>query len=595
MSKVTKYIFVTGGVLSSLGKGISSSSIGTLMKHAGYKVSILKIDPYINVDPGTMSPLEHGEVFVTADGAETDLDIGHYERFLNTNFSKNNNFTTGQIYLSVIEKERKGEYLGKTIQIVPHITDEIKSRITKAGEGYDFLIVELGGTVGDIEGMPYLEAMRQLKQENGVQNVLSIHVTLVPYVKAADELKTKPTQHSVQELRRIGISPQIIIARSEMPLEKDTKQKIALSCDVEYDSVISAADARSIYKCPLIFVNEGILTPISRSLGLKELAPNMSEWDLLVKKILSPSKKVKIGFVGKYSSLKESYKSLLEALTHAGVNLDTKVEIDFIDSTNLDIEKLKNLDGILVPGGFGERGVKGKLEAIKYARENGIPFLGICLGMQLALLEFAKNVLKLPRANSSEFDKNCENPIIYMIQDFIDSEGKKQVRTHNSPLGGTMRLGEYECYVKPDSILSRAYNGAKVIKERHRHRYEANPKYRALFESHGLIVSGECDKLIEAVELSTPIIESKLLDSKLDFKVDSKEFTKSSLDSKDFIESNVIYKDSIESRRDSKGVKNSKKTHPFFVGVQFHPEFTSRLQNPNPIILEFVKVASNTY
>lgn len=535
MSKITKYIFVTGGVLSSLGKGISSSSIGTLLKHSGYKVSILKIDPYINVDPGTMSPLEHGEVFVTYDGAETDLDIGHYERFLNTNFSKNNNFTTGQIYLSVIDKERKGEYLGKTIQIVPHITDEIKSRIKKAGSGYDFLIVELGGTVGDIEGMPYLEAMRQLKQEMGAQNVLSIHVTLVPYVKAADELKTKPTQHSVQELRRIGISPQIIIARSEKPLEKDTKQKIALSCDVAYDSVISASDARSIYACPLNFLLDGILNPLSRNLGLQELTPNMNEWDMLVKKILSPSKKVKIGFVGKYLSLKESYKSLLEALTHAGANLDTRVEIKFIDSTNLDSKDLENMDGILVPGGFGERGVKGKLEAIKYARIKGIPFLGICLGMQLMLVEFAKNVLGLKDANSSEFEPHCQNPIIYMIQDFIDSEGKKQVRTHNSPLGGTMRLGEYECYVKPHTTLARAYHNASVIKERHRHRYEANPKYRALFEEHGLIVSGECDNLIEAVEL---------------------------------------------------------KNHPFFVGVQFHPEFTSRLQHPNPIILEFVKSAS---
>ena len=336
----TKYIFVTGGVLSSLGKGISSSSIGTLLKHAGFSVSILKIDPYINVDPGTMSPLEHGEVFVTLDGAETDLDIGHYERFLNTSFSRNNNFTTGQIYLSVIEKERKGEYLGKTIQIVPHITDEIKSRIKRAGVGFDVLIVELGGTVGDIEGMPYLEAMRQLKHEKGAHNVLSIHVTLVPYIKAADELKTKPTQHSVQELRRIGISPQIIIARSEVPLSKDTKQKIALACDVDTDSVISAEDAQSIYKCPINFMSEGILAPLSRILQL-QITPDMREWDLLVKKILSPTKQITIGFVGKYLSLKESYKSLLEALTHAGANLDTKVEIVFLDSEHIEKFKLR--------------------------------------------------------------------------------------------------------------------------------------------------------------------------------------------------------------------------------------------------------------
>ncbi|RDU66245.1 CTP synthetase [Helicobacter didelphidarum] len=530
----TKYIFVTGGVLSSLGKGISSSSIGTLLKNAGYSVSILKIDPYINVDPGTMSPLEHGEVFVTADGAETDLDIGHYERFLNTSFSKNNNFTTGQIYLSVIERERKGDYLGKTIQIVPHITDEIKARIKRAGNGFEFLIVELGGTVGDIEGMPYLEAMRQLKHEMGTHNVLSIHVTLVPYVKAADELKTKPTQHSVQELRRIGISPQIIITRSELPLSKDTKLKIALACDVDSDSVINAEDANTIYKCPINFISEGILSPIARVLSLSSLLPNMTEWDMLVKKILSPTKNISIGFVGKYLSLKESYKSLLEALTHAGANLDTKVDVVFIDSENIDLEKLYNLDGILVPGGFGERGIDGKIQAIQYAREHNIVFLGICLGMQLALIEFARNVLQIPNANSTEFDKTCKNPIIYMIEDFIDSQGKKQVRTHNSPLGGTMRLGEYECYLKNDSKLAKAYHNQKIIRERHRHRYEANPKYRDLFESNGLMISGECNDLIEAIELEN---------------------------------------------------------HPFFVGVQFHPEFTSRLQSPNAIILEFVKQA----
>ncbi len=531
MSKNTKYIFVTGGVLSSLGKGISSSSIGTLLKHAGFSVSILKIDPYINVDPGTMSPLEHGEVFVTADGAETDLDIGHYERFLNTSFSKNNNFTTGQIYLSVIEKERKGEYLGKTIQIVPHITDEIKTRIKRAGKGFDLLIVELGGTVGDIEGMPYLEAMRQLKHENGPHNVLSIHVTLVPYMRVADELKTKPTQHSVQELRRIGISPQIIIARSEVLLSKETKHKIALACDVDYDSVISAEDAQTIYKCPINFMNEGILAPISRILHLK-IIPNMNEWDLLVKKILSPTRHIHIGFVGKYLSLKESYKSLLEALIHAGANLDTKVEIEFIDSERIEIVNLQNLDGILVPGGFGERGIDGKISAIKYARENKIPFLGICLGMQLALIEFARNVLKLQDANSSEFDKKCKNKIIYMIEDFIDTQGNKQIRTHNSPLGGTMRLGEYECYLKENTKIAKAYSNASVINERHRHRYEANPKYRNIFEENGMIISGECNGLIEAIEI---------------------------------------------------------KNHPFFVGVQFHPEFTSRLQNPNSIIVEFVK------
>lgn len=528
----TKYIFVTGGVLSSLGKGISSSSIGTILKHANYKVSILKIDPYINVDPGTMSPFEHGEVFVTKDGAETDLDIGHYERFLDTNFLKINNFTTGQVYLSVIEKERRGNYLGKTIQIVPHITDEIKHRIKYAGTGFDFLIVELGGTVGDIEGMPYLEAMRQLKHELGSNQVISIHVTLIPYIKAVDELKTKPTQHSVQELRRIGISPQIIIARSEVSLNRETKRKIALACDVEFDSVINAKDTQTIYKCPINFLNEGILTPLSRFFNLETRIPDMSEWDLLVKKIISPKKSIKIAFVGKYLSLKESYKSLLEALTHAGANLDTRVEIEFVDSEYINVNKFLDVDSILIPGGFGERGIEGKIEAIKYSRENNIPFLGICLGMQLALIEFGRNVLKLEDCNSVEFNTNCKNPIIYMIKDFIDYSGNHQIRTYNSPLGGTMRLGEYECELKKDSKLYKAYNNQINIKERHRHRYEVNPAYKEKLEKNGLIIIGESNGLIEAIEL---------------------------------------------------------KNHDFFIGVQFHPEFTSRLQNPNPVILSFVQ------
>ena len=532
--KNTKYIFVTGGVLSSLGKGISCSSIGVLLQQAGFSVSILKIDPYINVDPGTMSPLEHGEVFVTADGAETDLDIGHYERFLNINFSRDNNFTTGQIYLSVIDRERRGDYLGKTIQIVPHVTDEIKSRIKKVGEGVSVLIVELGGTVGDIEGMPYLEALRQLKQELGANNVLSVHVTLVPYIRAADELKTKPTQHSVQELRRIGLNPQLIIARSEMPLSNETKEKIALSCDLALDSVISAQDADTIYQCPLNFKEEGILTPIARGLQLDSLSPDMQAWDLLVKKIRSPTKTVEIGFVGKYLSLKESYKSLLEALIHAGANLDTRVNISFINAEHIEEDEFANLHGILVPGGFGERGVAGKIKAIKHAREVGIPFLGICLGMQLALIEFARSVLCLKDCNSTEFQKDCENPIVYLIEDFIDLEGNKQIRTHTSPLGGTMRLGDYDCHIKPGSKLAKAYGNQATIKERHRHRYEVNPKYRKDFEEAGLIVSGDCSGLVEAVELDS---------------------------------------------------------HPFFVGVQFHPEFTSRLQNPNPIIVEFIKQA----
>ena len=531
----TKYIFVTGGVLSSLGKGITSSSIATLLKHSGFEVSILKIDPYINLDPGTMSPLEHGEVFVTQDGAETDLDIGHYERFLNKSLEKKNNFTTGQVYLSVIEKERRGEYLGKTIQIVPHIVDEIKQRIRSVGEGSDFLVVELGGTVGDMEGMPYLEAIREMKHELGNERVLSIHVTLVPYIKTAEELKTKPTQHSVQELRRIGISPQIIVARSEKPLSKELKRKIALSCDVADDSVIVAEDAKSIYQVPLNFLQEDILTPIARNFVLPPFKPNMQEWDLLVKKIISPKESVTIGFVGKYLSLKESYKSLTEALVHAGANLDAKVNIKWIDSENLEktnLHELEELDGILIPGGFGERGVEGKILAIQYARENKIPFLGICLGMQLSIIEFARNVLGIKEATSSEFDPKTSHPFIYMIEDFIDQEGQKQIRTHTSPLGGTMRLGEYECELKEETHIQKAYGNAKIIKERHRHRYEANPKYRSMLEEKGLIISGESNGLIETLELSD---------------------------------------------------------HPWFVAVQFHPEFTSRLQSPNPVILEFVK------
>lgn len=529
-----KYIFVTGGVLSSLGKGITSSSIATLLQHSGFDVSILKIDPYINVDPGTMSPLEHGEVFVTCDGAETDLDIGHYERFLNKDFHKTNNFTTGQVYMSVIEKERKGKYLGKTIQIVPHIVDEIKSRIKLAGEGSDFLIVELGGTVGDIEGMPYLEAMRQMKHELGSKQVISIHVTLIPLVRAAGELKTKPTQHSVQELRRIGISPQILVARCERSLDKELKRKLAMSCDVDDDSVIVAEDTESIYKCPLNFLDEGILTPIARHLELKELKPKMDNWDMLVKKIIAPKSSITIGFVGKYLSLKESYKSLIESLIHAGANTDTKVNIKWIDSESVEENPalLYDVDSILVPGGFGERGIQGKLEAIRYAREKKIVFLGICLGMQLSLIEFARNVLGIKEADSVEFNPQSKEPIIYLIEDFIDTQGKKQLRTHTSPMGGTMRLGEYECHIKKGTKLYEAYGQKSLIKERHRHRYEANPKYRELFANNGMIISGECNGLIESIELEN---------------------------------------------------------HPWFVAVQFHPEFTSRLQNPNPIILAFVK------
>jgi len=533
----TKYIFVTGGVLSSLGKGITAASVGTLLKHTGQRVGVLKLDPYINVDPGTMSPLEHGEVFVTKDGAETDLDLGHYERFLDTSLTQNNNFTTGLIYKTVIENERKGKYLGKTIQVVPHIVNEIKERIVKAGENKDILIVELGGTTGDIEGLPFLETIRQMKHEFGKTQVMNIHVTLLPYIKAAGELKTKPTQHSVQELRRIGIAPQMLVLRAEVPVSVDIKRKIAYSCDVEEDSVIIAEDAPTIYQVPLNFLRQDMLTPICKQLELDECQPKMDEWTDLVHKIIMPSDEMKIALVGKYLDLKESYKSLTEALIHAGAHLDTKVNIKWIDSEKIGEEGaqkfLNDCDGILVAGGFGERGVEGKIKAIQYARENKIPFLGICLGMQLAMIEFARNVLGLEDANSVEFDDNTSNPLIYLIDEFIDASGSKQVRTTTSPMGGTMRLGEYECETKEGSNLRGAYD-APIIFERHRHRYEANPKYRERLEANGMDITGESHGLIEAVEV-----------------VD----------------------------------------HPWFLGVQFHPEFTSRLQNANPSILAFVKAS----
>lgn len=537
---MTKYIFVTGGVLSSLGKGITSASIAALLKQSGFGVSMLKIDPYLNVDPGTMSPLEHGEVFVTADGAETDLDIGHYERFIDATLSAKNNFTTGQVYQAVLKREREGGYLGKTIQVVPHVVDEIKARIFEAGNGHDFLIVELGGTVGDIEGLPFMEAIREIKHDLGKKDVLNIHVTLVPYIRAAGELKTKPTQHSVQELRRIGITPHLLVCRSEKPLPKELKRKLAMSCDVEEDSVIEAGDASSIYQVPMNFLKEGILNPIARHFELDKIEPDMDDWDSLVKQIIAPKDEVTIAFVGKYLDLKESYKSLTEALTHAGAHLNTRVNIHWCDSEEIEefgVEQIvDNCDAILVAGGFGIRGVEGKLKAIEYARVKNIPFLGICLGMQLAIVEYARNVLKLENPNSVEFDSNCVNPMIYLIDQFIDQNGKKQLRTTNSPMGGTMRLGEYPCQTKDGSHLRKAYADKEMIFERHRHRYEANPQYRSLLEENGMIISGESDGLIEAVEIAS---------------------------------------------------------HPWFVGVQFHPEFTSHLQTPNPIILGFVKFAVN--
>jgi len=500
MSEIsTKYIFVTGGVLSSLGKGITAASMGTLLKHTAQRVGVLKLDPYINVDPGTMSPLEHGEVFVTKDGAETDLDLGHYERFLDTSLTQNNNFTTGLVYKTVIENERKGKYLGKTIQVVPHIVNEIKERIIKAGENKDILIVELGGTTGDIEGLPFLETIRQMKHEFGKNRVMNVHVTLLPYIKAAGELKTKPTQHSVQELRRIGIAPHMLVLRAEVPVSTEIKRKIAYACDVEERSIIVAADASTIYQVPLNFLEQDMLRPICEQLSLPLCEPRMDEWADLVHKIIQPKEETKIAFVGKYLDLKESYKSLTEALIHAGAHLDARVNIKWIDS----------------------------------AREEKVPYLGICLGMQLAMIEFARNVLGIENATSVEFDEDTTEPIIYLIDEFIDASGSKQVRTKKSPMGGTMRLGEYECESKEGSKLREAYD-APMIFERHRHRYEANPKYREALEAKGMEITGESHGLIEAIEVSD---------------------------------------------------------HPWFLGVQFHPEFTSRLQNSNPAITAFVKAS----
>ena len=531
---MTKYIFVTGGVLSSLGKGITSASVSTLLKHSGYDVSMLKIDPYLNVDPGTMSPLEHGEVFVTADGGETDLDLGHYERFLGKSLEKMNNMTTGQVYSSVIARERAGGYLGKTIQVIPHIVDEIKDRIYRAGKGHEFLIVELGGTVGDIEGLPFMEAVREIRHENPKNKVMNVHVTLVPYIKAAGELKTKPTQHSVQELRRIGIMPHMLVCRSEKPLPDALKKKLAYSCDVDDDAVIEASDAASIYAVPNGFVNEGILNPIAKHFELGDIRPDMDNWNTLVNNIVSPKDTMSVAFVGKYLELKEAYKSLIESLVHCGAALNTKVNINWCDSEDIESKGAKAIIGesdcVLVAGGFGNRGVDGKLEAIKFARENNIPYLGICLGMQLALIEYLRNVVGIKDATSVEFDKDTKEPAIYLIEQFLDTAGVAQVRTTKSAMGGTMRLGSYPFECKAGSNLEAAYG--KEGMERHRHRYEANPQYKQALEDAGMMITGESNGLIEVVEIPE---------------------------------------------------------HKWFTGVQFHPEFTSSLETPNPIIFEFIK------
>ena len=535
--KQTKYIFVTGGVVSSLGKGLAASSIGCLLEARGMRVQMMKLDPYINVDPGTMSPCQHGEVFVTDDGAETDLDLGHYERFTDAKLTKANNWTSGRIYLSVIEKERRGDYLGKTIQVIPHITDEIKMAVRTVAETEkpDVLIVEIGGTVGDIESLPFLEAIRQIGNEEGRTNAIFVHVTLVPYIAAAGELKTKPTQHSVKELREIGIAADILLCRSEHTLSLDLRRKIALFCNVQENAVISALDVKTIYEVPLAFHEQSLDELIIESLNLKEQFPHadLKNWRELVATIKEPSVgEVKIAIVGKYVELEDAYKSLREALTHAGVANNLKVNVSWIESENLMRDNyetdLHDFDAILVPGGFGKRGISGMLRAIRYARKSGTPYFGICLGMQTACIEFARDVCGLRDADSTEFNNDTPFPIIFKLRDLVGVD----------ELGGTMRLGAWQCELKEESLVRDIYNNTREISERHRHRYEFNPEFRQVLEKEGLIFSGISPdgKFVEMIELP-------------------------------------------------------RNTHPFFIACQFHPEYKSKPLNAHPLFVSFVKAA----
>ena len=536
----TKYIFVTGGVLSSLGKGLAAASLGALLEARGLTVTMQKLDPYINVDPGTMNPFQHGEVFVTDDGAETDLDLGHYERYTHAKLGQGHNYTSGRIYHSVISKERRGDYLGGTVQVIPHVTDEIKQAVLSLEGQADIAIVEIGGTIGDIEGLPFIEAIRQLRGNLGKENSLYIHCTYVPYIKAAGELKTKPTQHSVKELRAIGIQPDILICRTEMPLSAGIKSKIALFCDVTEDRVITARDVDCIYEVPLRFHDEGLDECVVESLNMWTRAPVLRDWEDLIARIRDPEYKVRIAMVGKYVNLRESYKSLNEALFHGGVANRAEVEIDFINSEDVRGEELKErlsgVHGILVPGGFGSRGVPGKLEAIAYARENDTPFFGICLGMQLAVIEFARNVAGLPMADSTEFAETTPDPVIFLMKEWYDYRtGKVEIRDLDSDMGGTMRLGAYPCTLQPDTRAIQAY-GREEILERHRHRYEFNNSYRDALENAGLRLAGLSPngELVEIVELPE---------------------------------------------------------HPWFLGCQFHPEFKSRPLEPHPLFVSFIQAA----
>ncbi len=536
----SKFIFITGGVVSSLGKGLASASIGALMESRGLTVTFLKFDPYINVDPGTMNPFQHGEVFVTDDGAETDLDLGHYERYTHVTLSKDNNCTTGKIYNAVITKERRGDYLGGTVQVIPHITEEIKSNIRKLANGVDIVITEIGGTVGDIEGLPFLEAIRQFKLDAGRENALYIHLTLVPYIPTAGELKTKPTQHSVKELRSIGIQPDIILCRTDRFLPKEVKAKIALFCNVDEDAVITAKDVDTIYEVPIVFHKEGLDEKIVEKLNIWTKSPDLSDWETIVDKIKSPKKTVTIAIVGKYVDLTESYKSLNEAITHGGMANDCQIRHLYIDSESLESdadaeEKLKDADGIIVPGGFGNRGIEGKIRAIHYARTRKVPFLGICLGMQLSVIEFARNVAGLENAHSEEFDPQTPYPVIYWMSYWRDQENQLQKREGAVPMGGTMRLGAYPCILSQPSLAWDAYK-QETIHERHRHRYEFNNKFIGTLTQSGMTVSGKSPdgELVEIIEL---------------------------------------------------------KDHPWFLGCQFHPEFKSLPRAPHPLFAAFIKAS----
>ena len=540
--KQTRFIFVTGGVVSSLGKGIASASLGALLESRGLSVTILKLDPYINLDPGTMSPFQHGEVFVTEDGSETDLDLGHYERFLNSRMSKSNNFTTGQVYEEVLRKERRGDYLGGTVQVIPHITDEIKKRIIKGAGNSDVAIVEIGGTVGDIESQPFLEAIRQMKLDFLPQQTLFMHLTLLPYLKSAGETKTKPTQRSVKEMLSHGLQPDILICRSDVSMEEDERRKIALFTNVEKSSVISMRDVDSIYKIPIELNKQKVDDIVVRKLKLNcKKDPNLNDWKRVIKEDLDPKDFVKVSMVGKYTELADAYKSLNEALKHGGLKNNLKVEINYVDSEKLDSKNvhkyLKDSDAILVPGGFGERGIEGMIASVRYARLKSIPYLGICLGMQIAVIEFARNVTKLKRANSTEFDAQTKYPVVGLISEWLDDEGSLERRDSNSNLGGTMRLGAQECVLEKGSLVRSLYKQDR-IKERHRHRYEVNNNFIDRLSSKGLMVVGKSkDKmLVEVIEL---------------------------------------------------------KDHPWFVGCQFHPEFTSDPRRGHPLFSGFIKAAKN--